>query len=716
MLVMTNKIYRYLPIAAVAVTASVACATSGNANFQSTSGSTQSGSTGSLSNSFSVPINDATISNTTPDGAMGPDADDSGLSFGADGAVVGTCVVGRTCTTCDELKENGVSEYIEPKPDDGSALPTGPLSSLDALFTGAASSGGPCIVDPPNGALFPNNWLRPRIFFQPSVSQTLFQIRIHTSRQMNDLVVYTRSTSWEIPLDIWKALAASTWAEDITVTVSASSGSGSAASSSTTFQIAPANANGSMVYWAAVGDKNGLSWLEAFGVGDEGVTQVLRPSQVQSKLSRDQGGNLTTRDPDNNVTVAAGSDLCIGCHVAAPDRQSVAFLDFYPWPGVTARIDGTNSGALPTWLTPGGGEAFSQPWLGMLSFSSGDWGAGHHRVISTYAIASSGLPWNGQGYSGPSITPRLAWFDLSSAAATVLTPATTNPTQESAMAALAGTSFGFIATGDTRGAESPAWSHDGSTVVYASTDVGKDGRLAGDAKNTQTGMSDLYAVPFNNGSGGTAKPLAGAATSTYDEFYPSFSPDDSMVAFTRVPNADGIRYYAPKAEVFVVPSGGGTATRLAANDPPACQKQINTKMSAASPGVTNSWPRWSPEYPTCSDGKTYYWLIFSSSRLGIPFTAANFKAGLLYTIPISGSSPANEPTSQLYLTAVVTGGSTSPQTFPATYIWNQPISSSSYGDGGGPSAAQSNHTPSWDVVEIQPPPRLPPPPPPPPPR
>ena len=278
-----------------------------------------------------------------------------------------------------------------------------------------------------------------------------------------------------------------------------------------------------------------------------------------------------------------------------------------------------------------------------------------------------------------------------------------------------GTSFGFIATtGDTRGAESPAWSHDSSTIVYASTNAGKDGRLDGQVGAPFTGVSDLYTVPYNGGAGGAATPLQGAAESAWDEFYPSFSPDDAFVAFDRVPNADGIRYYAPKAEVYVVPSKGGTATRLAANDPPACMKQINTNMAAASPGVTNSWPRWSPEYPTC-DGKTYYWLIFSSSRLGIPFGNQVNPTNLAAIFKNGGPTYTNEPTSQLYLTSVVTSGSTV-QTSPAIYIWNQPISSTTYPGAAAGGSAQSNHTPSWEVVEIAPPVPVPPPPPPPPPR
>jgi hypothetical protein len=706
-----------------------ACATSQSNVFPSDNSSSGSGignGSGSSNMLGSLAPNDGSSNfSTLPDGAMPPPVDDSGASLGADGAVVGTCVVGRTCDpTCDELQESGEHEYIDTMPDEGTKL-TQTVAQLSPMFSSPSTSGGPCIIDPPDGSVFPNNWLRPRIFFNPPTGDNIFQIRIHADRQMNDLIVYTPSRSWEMPKDIWQAIAKSTWNEDITVTVSATKSGGTATSSSVKFQIAPANANGSMVYWAAVGDKNGESWLEAFGVGDEGVSQVLTAKQVQSRLSRTTGGNLVTQDPDNsNAMVPAGSTLCIGCHVVAPDQQSVAFLDFYPWPGVTAQIDPTATGALPTWGTPGGLEAFSQPWLGMLSFSNGDWANGSHRVVSTYAIPSGGFPWE-QAYSGgsPAITPRLAWFDLSSSVAPSLVVdggaplQNTNRTYTQALIANAGMSFGFIATtGDKRGAEAPAWSHDSQTIVYTSTDLGKDGRLNGDVKTPAMGTADLYTVPYTGGAGGTAKPLQGAAESAWDEFYPAFSPDDQFVAFDRVPNADGIHYYAPKAEVFLVPSAGGKATRLVANDPPACLKQQSNSMPAASPGVTNSWPRWSPEYPTCSDGNTYYWLIFSSSRLGIPFldpsnqndpNKANWKNG--------GPTYDGEPTSQLYLTSVITQGG-QVKTTPAIYIWNQPIRNSKYPGATSSGAPQSNHTPSWDVVEIPPPMKMPPPPPPPPPR
>ena len=54
-----------------------------------------------------------------------------------------------------------------------------------------------------------------------------------------------------------------------------------------------------------------------------------------------------------------------------------------------------------------------------------------------------------------------------------------------------------------------------------------------------------------------------------------------------------------------IPSGGGVAARIAANDPPACSGH-------ASPGVT----KWAPSVAQASGGRTFYGLVFSSTRTG----------------------------------------------------------------------------------------------------
>jgi hypothetical protein len=230
---------------------------------------------------------------------------------------------------------------------------------------------------------------------------------------------------------------------------------------------------------------------------------------------------------------------------------------------------------------------------------------------------------------GNSSAANLTWFDLE------------------ATASGQGTAFGYLdRTGDSKGAIMPSWSHDGKTIVYTSTNGSDDGRPT-------TAPTDIFLVPFADKKGGAATPLSGAADSTFSEYYPALSPDDAFVAFNRIPQGQDT-YNQPNAEVFVIPTAGGTPTRIAANDPSACG-------SAKSPGVTNSWPKWAPEAVTVGN-RTYYWLAFSSKRgTAVP---------------------------QLYMTAIVVQNG-KVITYPALYLWNQP-------------SDEANHTPAWDVFKIPP--------------
>lgn len=225
----------------------------------------------------------------------------------------------------------------------------------------------------------------------------------------------------------------------------------------------------------------------------------------------------------------------------------------------------------------------------------------------------------------------------------------------------AATGWGILArTGDPRQAASPTWWHDGSTIAYTSAPFSGEGVVT--SVNAQDSTMDIYTVPYNDRLGGQAAPLPGASDPNAWEFYPVISPEDALLAFNHcAPVAGGDSYDEPTAEVFVVPAAGGQPVRIEGNDPPAC-------VGRPSPGITNSWPRWAPSAQE-SGGKRYYWLTFSSKRraLGNP------------QLFVSG-----------VVTSVVNGVETIERAYPALYVTSQV-------------AEENNHTPAWDVFQLEPP-------------
>lgn len=273
---------------------------------------------------------------------------------------------------------------------------------------------------------------------------------------------------------------------------------------------------------------------------------------------KDQGGN-----PRGN-----GAVTCIGCHTATPDGEAAIFTDHWPWGIAVASVKQEAVGQMPSYMTPGAAETMNQPWLGAPTMSPAHFAPGDRVFITSYG-RNGGQIWDGQTWSD-SPNAKLAWFDLE----------TTQPSAAAtgaAVAAAEGVAFGYITrAGDPRGAMVPNWSHDGATIVYVSTNAGKDGRLG-------VGTADLYTVPYNNRAGGDAKPVSGAAEAAYNEYYPAFSHDDQLIAFNRIPSGQDM-YYSSQSEVFVIPAAGGAAVRLNANDPPVCTGQ-------KSPGIINSWAK-----------------------------------------------------------------------------------------------------------------------------
>jgi hypothetical protein len=246
-----------------------------------------------------------------------------------------------------------------------------------------------------------------------------------------------------------------------------------------------------------------------------------------------------------------------------------------------------------------------------------------------------------------------------------------------------GTAWGLIATGDgpTTSDVSPSMNHKGDTIVYTTTDYSPDGHPDWTAKTAQ-----VKTVAYNNRAGDTSQPLGGASDPAFLQYYPSYSADDKFIAFTRAPSGgpDG-PYYNRAGEIMIVPAGGGTPTRLEANNPNACANDATVRPN----GIINSWPKWSPD-AFSAHGKTYYFVLFSSARVyGDEFSQP-------FDLPSNplGAFKGLTHSSQLYLSAIVIDNTTGAMTtYPAVYLWNQnrtPNGNTHY----------SNLTPAWDPLQL----------------
>ena len=143
-------------------------------------------SPGGSGKATSVVANDPFKPNqNNPGGAAGganviPTATDQGDLFGSDSELA-----------C----KNGCAFSAQPLLDEGvSAADIAPFASSQD-FTG----GSLCVIEPQlsangqPGALFPRNWLRPRFRWTSSGGETLWEIRMHTASQPDDLRAYTRT-------------------------------------------------------------------------------------------------------------------------------------------------------------------------------------------------------------------------------------------------------------------------------------------------------------------------------------------------------------------------------------------------------------------------------------------------------------------------------------------------------------------------------------------
>lgn len=516
--------------------------------------------------------------------------------------------------------------------------------------------------------MFPKDALAPRFRFEPLPGEDLWQISLSSQPEQHVLVVYTTRPQWTMDEVMWRNLTtniAGTAPVNVTVRGVDSDFEGRFSETRASFEIAPVAAGGTIVYWAATGSHNagGETKLVGFRFDRPGTLDVLRPEDVKEEPVLNEQGEPKTKDRE-----MAGRVRCIGCHASTPDGDAVAFADDWPWNSVVASILEDDLGQRPAYVTGAAGRVLQQPWQGAPTFSKAHWGPERFYMVQSFANDTIGWT-NESDQANDDGHDRLIWFDLGFGKDKTLPPSGAELHEQ--VVDLEDQAFGFIERdGDERGAVNPTWSHDGDTIAYVSASQTLDGHSGGTpTQPTEEVKTDIYTVPFNGGRGGTARPVEGASYDEFGEYYPDYSYDDEWLAFTRAGSIQGAVYYRPDGEIYIVPATGGTPTRLAANDPPACTGQT-------SPGIINSWPKWSPGGAKSDDGKQYYWLIFSSARAYVG----------QFTLPPDQFSPKDTRSSQLYLAPVVVQND-EVTTYPAIYLYNQTTNT-------------TNLTPAWDEFRI----------------
>ncbi len=206
--------------------------------------------------------------------------------------------------------------------------------------------------------------------------------------------------------------------------------------------------------------------------------------------------------------------------------------------------------------------------------------------IETYTVAtraklwgesgSGGLPGSGGGANFYAFSPDASQIITSDGNSMVLRDAATGSGSTT-----------IVASGTM-----PDWSPDGTTVVFArpaSSACPIPGFCGGNP-----GISSGSIVTAQVGSWNTETTLVSANGD--NNYYPSISPDGKWILFNKTNVGDS--YDAVDAEVWMVPTAGGTAIRL---------------QNASPPTGGDSWPKWAPFVHNYKGGQVM-WLTFSSRR------------------------------------------------------------------------------------------------------
>ena len=381
---------------------------------------------------------------------------------------------------------------------------TGPRrpTSPDALrpVTQGASSGGPCLSSPRATSSIRRTGSARASPGTAANGENLFELRLHVANQIEDLVVYT-TNRLDDARPMWDALRTHSPTEAMTLTVrggvlAGGALQGEALGTSTPMGVAPVQATGAIVYWTTDDTTTGTAALKGFSPGDESVELVLaRRSTPRRRARRRTCIGCHTATPDGELRRLHDDDV----RRAAVDRRARAHRPGRRHRGIRARVPGAPA------APPRSRAGTSAPWRSRPRTGQTGIGALSSRTTTTA--------------SGTNIV--LSWIDVEATSA----------------ASASGT---LARNGDSQLAGAPAWSHDGQTVAYVSTNRVCTGRLGNctpqyDSPPDPGSRAALYTVPYAGGAGGTATPRPGRVRPSLQSTTRRFRPTISCSSSTAFP-------------------------------------------------------------------------------------------------------------------------------------------------------------------------------------
>jgi len=443
------------------------------------------------------------------------------------------------------------------------------VAAFSAATPDPAPADAPALEYPLAGAVLPGNL--PPIDFQwtlGAADNNLFRIHV-TSPSVLDVALYTSAQDLLADAATWKSIAASVPDQPVTVTVDAT---GSAkllrTSAPRTLTLASDTIDDSAIYvWET----------------STGTFRVL-----------DMANGTDIPLPNNSPQLAAGNP-CSGCHRVSRDGTRFSF----------------------TYM---GATNFE---FGSLQYSgTGDAGTFSQKIAPSSAFAGTYATFNPlESTQVPAMLvtqPDLVAQNTPGSVRLELRNPDTNVVVPSNLATMLG-ALGLPNPGQAT--SMPDWSADGSFVVFAAYNSGKNFvRDLGD----DIVLGSIVEAPVSYAGGtftfGAPKVLVAAdsandASTGANNFLPAISPDGTAVAFTRAAGWWSIETQQSlinlSGQIMLVRRSDGTVFPL-----------VNGSNGAGTT-LSSTWPQWAPTL-----GQRYGWLAYGSERpYGHLLTPANHSCG-----------------------------------------------------------------------------------------